>query len=149
MDFIALLFALGVGFGLSCWIFGTILEKSNNLGDSHGGSNDYKAYPYFTVRRDKMSKNEQSYFSSQYAEKIDTGAQPSGASLVRRLTDEEREKYKKPAETPTGLFQPGSKSTWVDTTEEEIRNWDKNAGEYKNLAGIFKPVSDQDIDPNP
>ena len=148
VDFIALLFALGFGFGLSCWIFGTILEKSNNLGDSHGGSNDYKAYPKFTVRRDKMSKDEQSYFSSKYAEKIDTGVQPSGASLVRRLTAEERKQYNKPAE-PTGLFTPGSKSTWEDTTEEEIRNWDKNAGEYKNLAGIFKPVSDQDIDPNP
>ena len=148
LDFISLLFASGVGFGLSCWIFGTILEKSNNLGDSHGGSNDYKAYPRFTVRKDKMSRDEQSFFSSTYAEKIDTGTQPSGASLVRRLTDEDREKYNQPA-APSGLFQSNKTNTWEDTTEEEIRNWDKNAGEYKNLAGIFKPVNDQDVDPNP
>ena len=36
IDLIALLFAIGVGFGLSCWILGTLLENSNSFGDNKG-----------------------------------------------------------------------------------------------------------------
>ena len=34
IDFLSFVLALGVGFGVSCWIFGTLLDKSNNIGDS-------------------------------------------------------------------------------------------------------------------
>ena len=42
IEMISFLFAIGVGFGLSCLIFGSMLDKSNNIGDSRGSANDYR-----------------------------------------------------------------------------------------------------------
>ena len=96
IDFLSLIFALGVGFGFSCWLFGGLLEKSNNIGDSRGDKFEYKAYPSFTVRRDKMSKSDWQSFSTMYGKNIDAGyAAPKGSEQVRRLTPEELEKWDK------------------------------------------------------
>ena len=84
-DVIAFVIALGFGFGLSLWIFSTVLEKSNNIGDSVGGRSAYKAYAKFTVRRDKMSNVDRDCFSKQFARKLTaTVPQPKGDELVRR-----------------------------------------------------------------
>ena len=79
IDFLALLFASGVGFGLSCWIFGTVLEKSNNIGDYRGMKSDYRAYVHFRMRKDKMSKGEYESFPRMYAIKLDDSAAPRSA----------------------------------------------------------------------
>ena len=102
IDILAFLFASGVGFGLSCWIFGTLLDKSNNMGDYKGGNGDYNAYVNFTARRDKMDKSEYSSFIYMHGKRIDTGDAPKGTDLVRRLTPEELARYKKTV--PTGEF---------------------------------------------
>lgn len=89
-DVIAFVIALGFGFGLSLWIFSTVLEKSNNIGDSVGGRSAYKAYAKFTVRRDKMSNVDRDCFLHQYARAFAANERgPEGQDIVRRLTPEE------------------------------------------------------------
>ena len=56
INIIAWIFASGVGFGLSCWIFGTLLDKSNNMGDFKGDSRDYNAYVNFGSTRVRLRK---------------------------------------------------------------------------------------------
>lgn len=135
IDIMSFLFAIGVGFGLSCWIFGTILEKSNNIGDSHGTKDEYQAYVTFTQRTDKMKNDEKNSFCYRYAEKIDNQtASPSGSSLVRRLTDEELASYKKalvqaPAQTPNAN---------AVGTEDEFEKW-ASTNTSTDMSGVFKP----------
>ena len=123
----AFLFAIGLGFGLSCWIFGTILDKSNNIGDSHGKSIDYRAYVTFTARKDRMSNAERDSFSARYAERIDSpSAGPSGSELVRRLTDEEIEKYNSPKQNDE-VKPVVQQTTGIVDNESEFEAWEKKA----------------------
>lgn len=142
---ISLLFALGLGFGLSFWIFGTMLDKSNNIGDSMGSKFDYDARVHFTARRDRMSNSERQTFCSMYAERIDEGG-PGGTELVRRLSPEERAEYKKAKAVPRGAYQSASSQINVKDQADEFEEWEKRAGANRDLHGIFKPL---DEDPNP
>ena len=84
--FIAILFAAAAGFGLACWIAGTLLNKSNNIGDSHGDRSQYGALVSFSVKKDRLSKSERDSFSATYVERIDnTASSPSGTEMVRRM----------------------------------------------------------------
>lgn len=146
IDFLSWLLATGVGFGISCWIFGNMLDKSNNMGDYKGESREYNAYANFKVRSDKMNKSEYSSFLYRYAERIDSGSGPSGTQLVRRRTDEERNQHKK-AEVPRGAFvseENGitSKKSFVDAYDK----WEKENSSFGNLSGVFKPLNEDDAD---
>lgn len=89
-DVIAFIIALGFGFGLSLWIFASLLEKSNNKGDSVGGKSAYKAFANFTVKKDKMSNIDRDCFLHQYARAFAANERgPEGQDIVRRLTPEE------------------------------------------------------------
>lgn len=89
-DIIAFIIALGFGFGLSLWIFASLLEKSNNKGDSVGGKSAYKAFAKFTVKKDKMSNVDRDCFLHQYARAFAANERgPEGQDIVRRLTPEE------------------------------------------------------------
>lgn len=89
-DVIAFIIALGFGFGLSLWIFASLLEKSNNKGDSVGGKSAYKAFANFTVKKDKMSNVDRDCFLNQYARAFAANERgPEGKDIVRRLTPEE------------------------------------------------------------
>ena len=89
-DIIAFIIALGFGFGLSLWIFASLLEKSNNKGDSVGGKSAYKAFANFTVKKDKMSNIDRDCFLHQYARAFAANERgPEGQDIVRRLTPEE------------------------------------------------------------
>ena len=145
IDFLSFVFALGVGFGVSCWIFGTMLDKSNNIGDSMGSKYDYDARVHFTARRDRMSNSERQTFCSMYAERIDEGG-PGGTELVRRLSPEERAEYKKAKAVPRGAYQSASSQINVKDQANEFEEWEKRAGANRDLHGIFKPL---DEDPNP
>jgi len=139
IDFLAFLFATGVGFGLSCWIFGTILDKSNNIGDSKGDKGYYKAYASFSTRRDRISNSEKDTFCSMYKKIIDEpSGGPSGSSLVRRLTKEELEKYKKAAPENAEKKRPGKPAG----IEDEFDLWSSKNPETK-MTGIFKPLEDE------
>lgn len=146
IDFISLIFALGVGFGFSCWLFGGLLEKSNNIGDSRGTKFEYKAYPSFTVRRDKMPKSDWQCFSTMYGKNIDAGyAAPKGSEQVRRLSPEELKMYKK-SNAPRGAYQSDSSHINRKDQVDEFEEWERRAGFTPDLKGIFKPI---DEDPNP
>ena len=89
-DVIAFVIALGFGFGLSLWLFSTVLEKSNNIGDSIGGKSAYKAFAKFTVKKDKMSNVDRDCFLHQHARAFAANERgPEGKDIVRRLTPEE------------------------------------------------------------
>lgn len=146
IGFISLVFAIGVGFGLSCWIFGTLLEKSNNIGDSRGDRFEYNARVTYTARRDKLLKDEWQSFTSMYAENIDAGyASPKGSELVRRLTPEELAEYKK-VSVPQGAHKSDANHINKKEHLDEFEEWEKREGLAPDLRGVFKPL---DKDPNP
>ena len=145
VEFVSFLFAIGVGFGISCWIFGTLLDKSNNIGDSRGAKYEYNTNVNFTSRSDKMSKSESDSYIHYHAVKLDDSGDPKGTDLVKRLTDEEREAYrKKLAQTPPkGLYvsEKSQINTSVVDTEAEFEEWEKSLDPDAKMAGVFLPQS--------
>ena len=143
-DVVSLILALGVGFGLSCWIFGTLLDKSNNIGDYRGDRGDYNAYPKFESRRDGMNRSEYSSYIYMNAKRIDTDMAPSGTELVRKLTPEERKFYNS-SKVPKGEFSSEKSGiTRKRSSVDEFEKWEKETNPYSNLSGVFKPVESED-----
>jgi hypothetical protein len=94
IELIVCLSSVGFGFGLSCWIFGNIIDKSNNFGDNLRTNRDYRAFIHFTYRKDRLSYQERKSFCTMHAVKIDAPSSgPDGNDLVRRLSNEEIAKY--------------------------------------------------------
>lgn len=150
----AFLFATGFGFGMSCWIFGTLLDKSNNIGDSTGGRHDYHANVHFIHVKDKMSQRDAQTFAQNSKVMVTQGAAPSSASLARKLSPEEIEAYAQKtlsdqnggASGPvkdaraTGVFK--STNTIYDD-EAEFAEWEqKNAGAA--TASPFRKLDTRD-----
>lgn len=118
MDILALIIAIGLGFGLSCWILGRKLDESNNIGDSTGSRFQYSADVHFTVSKDRLSNRDRESFCSDYAKKLeDPYPAVNPSTPVRRLTEKEREEYgvssaipmpSEPCEKPDleGVFAP-------------------------------------------
>ena len=52
---LSLILALGVGFGFAFWLFATLLEKSNNMGDYHASQFEYEAIASYTITSDSLS----------------------------------------------------------------------------------------------
>ena len=144
LELVSFLFAIGVGFGTSCWIFGTLLNKSNNIGDSKGAKYEYNTNVNITSRSDRMSKSESETYI-HYAVKFDDSYEPKGTDLVRTLTDEEREEYKKMAvqTPPKGLYvsEKSRINTPLADTEAEFEEWEKRQASEATMAGVFKPLS--------
>lgn len=125
---LSILFASGVGFGLAFWICGTLLEKSNNFGDSKGDKGEYRAYADFREFDDNLKNSTYSDFIARYSKCIDNGNGPKGTELVRRLTAEEIQRYNSSDGTPRGI--------------DHAERWGEPVGE--SLKGIFKPLEDED-----
>jgi len=124
---LSFLFASGLGFGLSCFIYGSMLDKSNNIGDSKGDKNAYNVHVNFLVRKDRMSNQEKNTFSSTYAERIDNReAMPQGTELVRRLSEEELQRYKeaRPAQEVNPVITNQGPAP-VKDMETEFREWER------------------------
>lgn len=145
LELVSFLFAIGVGFGTSCWIFGTLLNKSNNIGDSKGAKYEYNTNVNITSRSDRMSKSESESYIHYHAVKFDDSYEPKGTDLVRKLTDEEREEYKKMASQtpPKGLYvsEKSRINTPLADTEAEFEEWEKRQASEAPMAGVFKPLS--------
>lgn len=145
LELVSFLFAIGVGFGTSCWIFGTLLNKSNNIGDSKGAKYEYNTNVNITSRSDRMSKSESETYIHYHAVKLDDSYEPKGTDLVRKLTDEEREEYKKMAAQtpPKGLYvsEKSRINTPLADTEAEFEEWEKRQASEAPMAGVFKPLS--------
>ena len=145
LELVSFLFAIGVGFGTSCWIFGTLLNKSNNIGDSKGAKYEYNTNVNITSRSDRMSKSESESYIHYHAVKFDDSYEPKGTDLVRKLTDEEREAYKqKAAQTPPKGLYVSEKSrinTPLADTEAEFEEWEKSLESDAKMTGVFLPQS--------
>ena len=149
LDLVSFLFAIGVGFGLSCWVFGTLLDKSNNIGDSKGAQYEYDTEIQITSRTDKMSKSESESYIHYHAVIYDDDGQPKGTDLARRLSKEELEEYKKKETAPRGAYvSKDDRNEKFKTAEDEFEEWEKNNQSTGTMAGVFKPLS-QDNQRNP
>ena len=129
IDFLSFVFALGVGFGVSCWLFGTLLDKSNNIGDYKG---EIQSFIYLYSER--MSKKPSSDPSAVLYK---------GTDLVRRLTPEEREQIKKSASAGESVSEKNGiskKNSFVD----EFEQWEKDYGTKSDLKGVFRPLEEED-----
>lgn len=107
IEFFAGVLALGFGFGLALLICGSMLNNSNNLGDSRGDSQTYHAEAKFTSTCDKMDKSAAEAFFNVNCIKRSAPDEKTMNAPVRRLTDEEREKKAgddKKARVPKGAF---------------------------------------------
>lgn len=145
VDFLALLFASGLGFGLSCWIFGTILEKSNNIGDSRGDKNQYGAFVVYTDQKDRLSKDERQSYVYRNSIRIDDQAGgPSGSEKVRRLTEEELAQYESTATAgvSNGYAQAPVGAQAGSGIEDEFAAWERQQNN-NDLSGVFKPIDNK------
>lgn len=66
MDIIALVIALGLGFGLSVLIFSALLLRSNDIGNEVGSDFQYTFGIDYEIRRNNLSADEASSFGSGY-----------------------------------------------------------------------------------
>jgi hypothetical protein len=66
MGVLAFLLAIGLGFGLACLIFASILAKSNDIGNSVASSGRYSVGISYDRSRDKLNRNERETFTTGY-----------------------------------------------------------------------------------
>ena len=144
IDLIALLFAVGVGFGLSCWILGTLLEKSNSFGDNKGDKRYYKAYAKFSTRKDKLTNAERKNFCSSYGKTISNSSDgPGGWENVRKLTDEEIAMY-----DHTSVEEASRKrEEHIKDLEDSFNLWE-NRNPNSNLKGVFSRLDEEEQETN-
>lgn len=85
MGVFALLLAIGLGFGLACLIFASLLDKSNDIGNSIASSSRYSIGINYDRSRDKLKKDEKESFTVGYIHKEDYNPnEPSSEKLVDR-----------------------------------------------------------------
>ena len=91
---LSLILAIGLGFGLSCHIFASILAKSNDIGNSVGEPSQYKAevkYDRTMHRMDEFQKKEftQKYLNDEYflEEKKHAKSEPDSETLILETDD--------------------------------------------------------------
>ena len=138
MDVVAFIFALGLGFGIACWACGTLLDKSNNIGDSTGTKDIYGEHVQFTCER-RLGNNETNTFCANHDKPIEgENNAPRGSELVHRLSEEELERYK-----PTAAEEAAAAGTLRNTIEDEFSIWDSQqpSGDFK---GVFKPLDKEE-----
>ena len=83
MGVFALLLAIGLGFGLACLIFASLLDKSNDIGNSIASSSRYSIGINYDRSRDKLKKDEKESFTIGYIHMEDYNPnEPSSEKLV-------------------------------------------------------------------
>lgn len=141
IDLIALLFAIGVGFGLSCWILGTLLENSNSFGDNKGDKRYYKAYAKFSTRKDRLNTTECNNFCYSYGKNISKDSDgPDGQEPVRKLTDEEIARYNH----TTVEAAAKEHAERINELENEVRLWE-NKSPNGSLSGVFSKLDEEEL----
>lgn len=138
IDLISFLFAVGLGFGLACWILGTVLDKSNNIGDYRGTNDNYNAFIHFTAREDDMSSRQQSSFcNNNFVNIYDPSSEPAGSDKVRRMSDEELARLKDTSAEDAAARREAM------LTASEGKIW-SGASSRKNLSGVFGKLDDKE-----
>ena len=138
MDVLSFIFAIGLGFGVACWACGTLLDKSNNIGDSVGTKDNYGVHIHFTCER-RLDKKEMGTFCLSHAKPIEgENNAPKGSALVHRLSEEEFKKYNcmtaEEAEAARKLGNP---------IEDEFSIWESQQPS-DDFKGVFKPLDKEE-----
>ena len=137
MDVVSFIFALGLGFGIACWACGTLLEKSNNIGDSTGTKDTYGVHVHFTCER-RLGNNETNTFCANHDKPIvGENNTPHGSELVHRLSEEERERYK-----PTAAEDAAAAKFLGNTVEDEFSIWESQQPS-SDFKGVFRPLDNE------
>lgn len=137
MDVLSFIFALGLGFGIACWACGTLLEKSNNIGDSTGTKDTYGVHVHFTCER-RLGNNETNTFCANHDKPIvGENNTPHGSELVHRLSEEELERYK-----PTAAEEAAAAGTLRNTVEDEFSIWESQQPS-SDFKGVFRPLDNE------
>lgn len=77
MDILALIIALGLGFGMSCFIFASLLSKSNDIGNNVGEYSRYTFGIEYDMRTNNLTDDEVKTFGRGYITEEDrTGYSP-------------------------------------------------------------------------
>ena len=140
MSFLALLLAIGLGFGVACWACGTLLDKSNNIGDSVGSKGVYGAFVNFTAKKDRLNKADRSNFCRMYGQYIEgENAVPASSERVHRMTREEQNMYREQAAAQAAA----SSRPLSDPLEEEIRKWE-GTQKVDDIKGAFQKLAEKD-----
>ncbi len=85
MGVLAFILAIGLGFGLACLIFASLLSKSNDIGNSIGEAGRYTIGISYDRCADKMKKNEVDVFGNGYFRDEDfSKSQPVSDRLVEQ-----------------------------------------------------------------
>lgn len=79
MEVLALVLAIGLGFGLACFIFATLLAKSNDIGNSIGKVSHYSNGIYYDRNQNKLKNNEKETFGLGYFREDDQNRRPESA----------------------------------------------------------------------
>lgn len=120
INILAGLLALGLGFGIACRICGYMLDRSNNIGDSRGDARDYKSKITLTSVSDNMDRPASLIYYDETIVKSRVPNAPADQVLVKRMTEEERQK----SMVPRGAFV--SKNTIGDSPgANQIPDWEK------------------------
>lgn len=127
INFFAALLALGFGFGLASWICSKALDKSNNIGDSHGDSKTYSVQTTFTQSCSGVSKSDGLAFFDIYANKKTISDEVDDKAQVRRLTQEERKQ--KARQAPRGAYVSRNTSGYT-AGKDQIPEWVKRTDKY-------------------
>lgn len=137
MDVLSFIFALGLGFGIACWACGTLLEKSNNIGDSTGTKDTYGVHVHFTCER-RLGNNETNTFCANHDKPIvGENNTPHGSELVHRLSEEELERYK-----PTAAEEAAAAKFLGNTVEDEFSIWESQQPS-SDFKGVFRPLDNE------
>ncbi len=86
MGVVAFIFAIGLGFGLACFIFASLLSKSNDIGNSIGNANRYTGGIVYDRSVDRLRKDEIESFGVGYIQRAmeEKGSEPSDSALVEQ-----------------------------------------------------------------
>lgn len=79
MTILALLLSIGLGFGLACFIFASLLAKSNDIGNSVGEVGHYSLGISYDRTQDKMKDKERENFALGYFREEDQNKKPEPA----------------------------------------------------------------------
>lgn len=89
MGILSFILSIGLGFGLACLIFASLLSKSNDIGNSIGEASHYTTGVTFDRRQDKIKKSEKDTFAIGYC-RVDEQRkwkEPASDKMVEQTTD--------------------------------------------------------------
>lgn len=143
---LSLILALGVGFGFAFWLFATLLEKSNNMGDYHASQFEYEAIASYTITRDNISKADSESLVRYCCDPLEPIPGPPNLEKAHVLSEEELQAYKEAGQSKVGEFiEPsagGSRMPLKPTAEDEFQAWENSLTEdEQNAPSPFKPLN--------